>query len=149
MWSGMHENSDNQIVEEIILNCIEMNFYNIRTLETTRIRLSRVPQLVPYRLPAFLMPLNKTRRALYYHPPCIPATPLPSHLSPPVSPVSFLSLLSLHLSLSPINKIAHLPRKLIVRLNFSDCCLTFSYARRVLVFTPSHRAALMNTQRTQ
>lgn len=57
--------------------------------------------------------------------PCIPGTPF--SLLSPVSPLSFLSPLSLHLSLSPINKIAHLPRKLIVRLNFSVYCLTFSY----------------------
>lgn len=51
--------------------------------------------------------------------------------SPRVSSVSFLAPLSpSHLSLSPINKIAHLPRKLLARLNFSGRRRpTFSTAR--------------------
>lgn len=88
------------------------------------------------RSPAFPMPLNKTRHALRLPSPLAPHLPSPfspvylpcvSHPRAPLSyppslpPVTPLSPIRLHsrLSLSPINKIAHLPRKLIARLNFS------------------------------
>lgn len=87
--------------------------------------------------PAFPTLLNKTRRAHR----------LPSHLPDPLFPV--ITLLSLHLfydlscsalalsfsrlSLSLINKIAHLSRKLIGRLNFNgEYLLIFSIAKKPL-----------------
>lgn len=82
------------------------------------------------RSPAFPTPLNKTRHALrlpsrrFPSPSPSPSTalhhPRPARLCPAPSLSSYSVPLSPSgLSLSPINKIAHLPRKLIARLNFS------------------------------
>lgn len=121
-------------VSKFILTRDKMNSDNIRTWDYSDSLVACRSQYLS--LAGFSDAAKQDASCTLLPSPLYPGHPLT--LPSPVSPVSFLSPLSLHLSLSPINKIAHLPRKLIVRLNFSDYYRQYFFIHRQLfVFTLS------------